>query len=169
MAVFGLLAGCEPAPSESTFTSISAADCMVPTEAIVASYKQRDLGVQQCPAPDGWELFVVSSDANSWIELRRGNVSWSAEDAIVYQTPIGNFPSVGGSLPLEWRRGMSGAEALILPVAAQDPADDKSRIARLFVVRLEPSGACLVGRVVTQDEAQRLADAHEACPATKAP
>lgn len=162
-----LLSGCDTTVAESTYTSIEPAQCSAPEAAIESAFKERDLGVQRCPAPGDWMLLLVSSDANSWIELRRDAVIWSAEEPIVYQSPIGNFPGVTRSIPLEWRSGSTGVRALILPIVAQDPKDGISRITRLFVVRLEPNPPCLLARVETQEEARRIADSDVACPAAQ--
>ncbi len=162
-----LLSGCDTTVFESTYTSIDPAQCSAPDSVIENAFKERDLGVQRCPAPGDWMLLLVSSDANSWIELRRDTVTWSAEESIVYQSPIGNFPGVTRSIPLEWRSGSAGVRALILPIAAQDPKDGISRITRLFVVRLGPNPPCVLARVEIQEQARRIADSDAACPAAQ--
>ena len=48
-------------------------------------------------------------------------------------------------------------------VEAQKRADPVQRLWRLFVVRLDPERACVIGRVTTQEAARRLADGRLAC------
>ncbi len=162
-----LVAGvaCGPAPSVAT-TSIRESDCRPPAAAIAAPFDGKALGVQQCPGASGWDVLVVSSDANSWIELRSGTTSWSAEDAIVYDMPIGLFPNVPGDAPLEWRSAGGDLRALLFTVSAQDPADAETRLRRVFVVRFAADGpACLLGRTSPIDDARALADGDSTCPA----
>ncbi len=156
--------GCARAEADSVFTSIRDGDCMPPAKEIAAPYAARDLGVRQCPAPDGWRLLLVSSDANTWIDLAGPGVTWSGERAIVYESPVGNFPSVGGSRAVEWRRdGRRQPTALIFRVTGQDPETLRTHRSMLYVVRVRPDGACLLGRAATNEEARRLADSGKGC------
>ncbi len=161
LSVLGLVAEA----ADSVYTSIRRADCNAPSAEVAREFAERDLGVQACPAPDDWHLLFVASNANSWLELRRGQLAWSTEDALVYQRPIGMFANVGGSPVVEWRRDAQGQpRALIFRVVAQDPTDPVKRVARLFVVRLDPDGPCVIGRVTTNQAARALADGPAACP-----
>jgi hypothetical protein len=165
--VVALLActGCEAgASADSVFTSLRDAECAAPATAIAAPYAARDLGVQECPAPPGWRVLVVASDANTWVDLSGPGVTWSGERAIVYEMPIGLFPGVDDATPVEWRRNRRGEPtAAIVRVVAQDPVTLTTPQARLFVVRLTASGACVIGRVATGDEARGLADGSRQC------
>ena len=145
--------------STSVYTSIQRSDCRPPPPSLAKPFIDKDLGVQECPAPDGWRLLFVSSQSNSWLEVHGPDVRWSGERDIVYETPIGLFPNVGGVPVIEWRRDDGGrVRALIFRVMAQDPRDPVRRISRLFVVGLEPNAPSLIGRVSTNDAARRLAD-----------
>lgn len=155
------------AAATAIHTSIRRADCAPPPPEIVAEFREGDLGVQQCPAPDGWRLLFVASHANSWLELRRDDFRWSSEEAVVYDRPIGLFPNVGGSPVVEWRRNARGTvDALIFRVTAQDPGNPVKHVSRLFVVRLG-GGPCVIGRVITNEAARRLADGPTTCGASK--
>ncbi len=163
-AVLGVLGQAAQA-ADGVYTSIQRADCTAPPPDIASDFVERDLGVQECPAPDDWHLLFVASNANSWLELRRGKLAWSTEDALVYQRPIGMFANVGGSPVVEWRRDAQGRlKALIFRVVAQDSTDPVKRVSRLFVVRLDPDGPCVLGRVTTNQAARALADDPTACP-----
>ena len=152
-----------PAETGSVFTSIRTSDCTAPSAADAAAYAARDLGVQQCPAPNGWRLLLVSSDANSWIDLTGPRLTWSGEKPIVYESPIGNFPSVDDS-PIEWRRDDRGQfRSLIFRVSAQDPETLETRRSMVFVLRLQQDAACVIGRVATDGEARTLADSGKGC------
>ena len=149
---------------DSVYTSIRPAECAAPAVEVAAPYAARHLGVQQCPAPAGWLLLVVASDENTWIDLTGQGFTWSGEKAIVYESPIGNFPSVGAPATVEWRRdNRSRPIALIFRVTAQDRDDLDRRPSTLYVVRLERNGACVIGRAASNDEARRLADGGAGC------
>jgi hypothetical protein len=163
-ALASLLAALVPDANHSTYTSTRPADCAPAPDDVVAAFKARDLGVQQCGAAHGWRLFVVASDSNTWLELRSDAATWSSEEAVVYQTPIGLFPSAGGAGQVEWRhRPDQTPIALIFRVTAQQESVPRRRVSRLFVVRLEPQRACLIGRARTNDEARHLADSAKTC------
>lgn len=150
--------------ADSIYTSIRRADCRLPPPELHRRFTDDDLGVQECPAPEGWLLLFVASHANSWLELRRHDFRWSGEHDIVYDRPIGLFPNVGGSPAVEWRRDVQGRpRALIFRVVAQDPANPAKRISRLFVVRLGQDAACVIGRVTTSEAARTLADSPLVC------
>jgi hypothetical protein len=152
------------AESDSIYTSIRPADCAPPAADVASPYAAAHLGVQQCPAPAGWRLLVVASDENTWIDLAGPGVAWSGEKPIVYESPIGNFPSVGAPATVEWRRDNRGRPvALIVRVTAQDRESLEKRLSTLYVVRLQRSGACVIGRAATNDEARRLADGGAVC------
>jgi hypothetical protein len=151
--------------SESIYTPIGREACRAPPPEVADDFVRRDLGVQECPAPDGWRLLFVSSDPHSWLELRRGTLVWSAEDAVVYDLPIGLMPNVGGASVVEWRRNAAGEpSALIFRVVAQDRKDAGRSVSRLLVVRLDPPGPCLLGRAATNEAARALADGPGVCP-----
>jgi hypothetical protein len=152
------------AEADSLYTSIRPADCTVPPKEIAAPYTARDLGAQQCPAPNGWRLLLVASDANTWIDLAGPGVTWSGERPIVYESPIGNFPSVGASPTVEWRRdGRGRPTALIFRVTAQDRDKLEAHRSMLYVVRLQHDGACAIGRTASNEEARALADSGKGC------
>ena len=152
------------AAPDSVSTSLREADCTPPPPEIAAPYTDRDLGVQQCPAVPGWRLLLVSSDANTWVDVRGPAVTWSGERAIVYDMPIGLFPNVDAAGGVEWRRnGQGEPTALMVRVVAQDREILTTQQSRLFVVRLTRTGACVIGRVATQLDARALADGDRNC------
>jgi hypothetical protein len=156
--------GAERSAHRSTYTSTRPVDCSPPSEDVAASFAARGLTGQECPAVNSWRLFVVSSESNAWIELRRGAASWSSEEPVVYDSPIGQFPAAGGAGRVEWRLTEGGtAVALIFRVTARMDDDPQRSRSRLFVVRLEATRACLLGRVVTNQQARALADAPSTC------
>jgi hypothetical protein len=161
--VAGAITACRPTPAVSRQTALSADACRAPAPGDRQAF-QADLGVQECPGLDGWRVFFVSSQEHSWIALQQDAVSWSAERAIVYEDPIGQFPGVDDTVPLEWRvDGGGDAVALIVTVKAQTPSDVPAAVSRQFVVRLERQRACLLGREPTAESARRLADSSRQC------
>lgn len=165
VAVAAACSGCAArAIPDSVYTSLRENDCHPPPQQIAAPYTQRDLGVQQCPAPQGWQLLLVSSDANTWVEIRDADLTWSGERPIVYETPIGLFPSVDTATGVEWRRdGRGRLTAMIVRVLAQDRETLTTQQSRMFVVRVMPGGACLLDRAATTAEARALADGDRGC------
>jgi hypothetical protein len=143
-AVLSLLGTVIEAATDSVYTSIERAACGAPSPELASEFAAHDLGVQECPAPNDWHLLFVASNANSWLELRRGNLAWSTEDALVYEGPIGMFPNVGGSPLVEWRQDALGQpHALIFRVVAQEPVHPVKQVSRLFVVRLKKMAPAL--------------------------
>ena len=160
-----LVAACACAASPTgVTTSIRESDCSTPPADVKARFEEKELGVQRCPGAYGWDVLVVSSDANSWIELRSPATSWSSESAIVYDMPIGLFPGVHSDAPLEWRSNRGEPTALLFTVSAQDPDDAETRLTRVFVVRFgDDVPVCLIGRASSPAEARTLADSDRRC------
>lgn len=151
--------------STSVTTSIREGDCSAPAAELKARFADKDLGVQQCPGARGWNVLVVSSDANSWIELRSATMSWSSEVPIVYEMPIGLFPGVQSDAPVEWRSDGDNLRAMLFTVSAQDPADADTRLRRVYVARFTEDGhVCIIGREATIDAARTVADSDTSCP-----
>ena len=153
-------------PPSIVSTSIRESDCAEAPGDVRQRFDAKDLGVQQCDGALGWRVLVVSSDENSWIELRSASASWSSEESVAYQDRIGLFPSVDSESPLEWRvASRGGPTALLFRVTAQDPGDAETRVARVFVARIEQDGrVCVIGREPTIEQARTLADSDRACP-----
>jgi hypothetical protein len=157
--------GCQTRQAPATFqTRIGEKDCVQPSPEIAAAYTARDLGVQQCHAPHDWRLLLVSSDANTWIDINGPGLTWSSERPIVYESPIGNFPSVDSSPPVEWRIDDRGRPvAVMFRVTAQDSKNPEAHLSRFYVVRLAEGAGCVVGRVATVEEARTLAESSPSC------
>jgi len=154
-------------PPVSVFTSLREAECEPPAADVQAKFDASDLGVQQCGGVDGWRVLYVSSDANSWIELRAASASWSFEDAVIYERPIGLFPGVSSETPLEWRvHPRRGPTALLFTVNAQNKDDAEGRVSEVYVVRIAGTKACLIGREASATAARTLADGPAACPSS---
>lgn len=152
------------ASPDSVYTSLGMSDCTAAAPEVAAPYARRDLGVQQCPALPGWRLLLVSSDENTWADVRGAGVEWSGERPIVYDMPIGLFPSIDTGTNVEWRRDPRGTlTAIIVRVAAQDRDALTAQQSRMFVVRVTPTGACVIGRVATAADARMLADSSRGC------
>ena len=120
--------------------------------------------MQQCPAPDDWRLLLVSSDENTWIDLTGPGVTWSGERPIVYESPIGNFPSVGVPPTVEWRRdGRGRLAAMIVGVTAQNRETFKTDRSAFYVVRLLANTVCVIGRAASSEEGRLIADSSKGC------
>ena len=161
-----IVAACTPAPT-TVLTSLRESDCTLPAPDVQEQFASSELGVQQCGEVQGWQVLLVSSDTNSWIELRSPDGKWSSENVVVYEQPIGLFPGVATAQPLEWRVDPDrGPTALLFTVNAQDSRDGETRISRVFVARFEGDRVCLIGREGTIDLARTLAAGPTACPAS---
>jgi hypothetical protein len=148
---------------KSQYTSIAIQDCWVPPASLKSSFEARGVSVQECPALEGWRLFVVSSDAHSWIEIAHGSHLWSSEDQVVYRNEFGHFPNLGAER-VEWRRKQGGIPvALIFRVSAQDPAASATgsgarNVSRLFVIGFQGNNVRFCGTARTNEEARVLSD-----------
>lgn len=149
--------------AESLYTSIKSGDCQKPSASIAAFYESRGLTAEECKAVEGWRLFVVSSDARSWLELARERTLWSTEDQVVHRNEFGNFPNIG-SEKVEWRMTKTHSPAsLIFRITAQDPANVDKNLSRLFVVGIKNNIPLLCGVVRTNKEARALAEDTSSC------
>lgn len=155
-----------PAPAKapaSEYSPLRPQDCAPPPADLLPRYRDRGLSAQECPGRFGYRLFVVSSDANSWIELEKAGVFWSSEQAIVYAKPIGQFPGIAEDSKAEWRLDGNGQpSALIVRVNALDPAlsaqDARAKISRLYVFRLGTGQPCHLGTATGNRQARQMAD-----------
>jgi hypothetical protein len=165
VAALIVCSGCNGrAASDSVYTSLRESDCHAPPQEIAAPYQRRDLGVQECPAFPEWRLLLVSSDANSWVDVSSPGVAWSGERAIVYEQPIGLFSGVDAGTDVEWRRTSRGElTAIIVRLLAQDREALTAQQSRRLVVRVTRTAACVIGRVATAADARALADSTRAC------
>jgi hypothetical protein len=145
--------------AEAIETPIDQQGCWTADPETVAAYTRRGLGVQECPAPTGYRLFLVSSDARSWVDVRSAGsgTTWSGENSVVYDSPIGNFPNVAGDT-VEWRLESGRAKALIFKVVAQGRAEPSQTLSALYVVGLGSENIWLAGRAATIGEARLVAD-----------
>ncbi len=113
-----------PSPSQMQ-TSLSEKACRRPSPATRASYSGRGLGVVHCPAPKGFTLLLVSSDAHSWIDLIHEKATWSSEKAVVYRPNPGMFPNVVGHIT--WlKKKDNGVSGIVFSVASQDDSGKTS-------------------------------------------
>jgi hypothetical protein len=151
-----LVAGAVALPSAtlaepvSTYTSVQQKDCKTVRKAAAG---EGEWVVTQCRGHDGWEVFVDYDDAREALRLRRGGKE--------YRLPHGvsTFNSLGPRV--EWRspKKKAPATALIFRVTWKDLHTKKPR-ARLVVVRLAPTGACVVGTVDAHASAMNLRARH---------
>lgn len=159
------ICACSPAISgtESLYTSIKSGDCQKPSASIIAFYESRGLTAEECKAVGGWRLFVVSSDARSWLELARERTLWSSEEQVVTRNEFGNFPNIG-SEKVEWQMTKTHSPtSLIFRIAAQDPANIDKSLSRLFVIGIRNNTPNLCGVVKTNKEARALAEDISSC------
>jgi hypothetical protein len=163
--------GAEPS---SLYTPISASVCAAPSPELAKQYAARKLAVEECPAPPPYRLFVVSSDARSWVDLRRNNRTWSTEQRVVYSREVlalGQFPNVAGSEVAEWRLNAHGKPlALIVRLRLAAPPSAEARgaasISRLLVIGLSEDAACDLGLASSNGGARQLAEKSPGtCPA----
>ncbi|ACH39786.1 hypothetical protein Gbem_2782 [Citrifermentans bemidjiense Bem] len=154
--------------AESIYTSLKEEDCHNPPLAISAAYDADDLTVQECAAPKGWRLFVVSSEERSWVDISRGSFLWSTERAVVYENSFGLFPNVGSAVA-EWMVAGDGRlSSLIFRISAQDPnlpvaGGNVRRVSRLLVIDLRDKEPTSCGLAKTNQEARNLAARGRLC------
>ncbi len=136
---------------ESSYVSLADDNCFQPPGDTRHLYSNRGLGVVECRMKNmAMRLFVVSSEARSWIDIAVGDKLWSTEDPIVYapENQFGFFPNVGVT-PVEFVVTRKQVPVgLIFRVTAQDPNQQEqgsSNISRLFVFGFRKEGVCFLG------------------------
>ncbi|WP_374495519.1 hypothetical protein [Zoogloea sp.] len=113
-----------PSPNQIQ-TSLSERACRRPSPSIRTSYAKRGLGVVRCPAPKGFTLLLVSSDAHSWIDLIHGKSTWSSEQAVVYRPNPGMFPNIAGNVT--WLKDTENrVKGIVFSVVSEDEEGKKS-------------------------------------------
>jgi len=168
LALAAAAACAAPRPAERLVTGIEPADCRMPEPAVASLYKGAGVGVEECPAPAGYRLFLVSSDARSWLDLGRDGSIWTTEEPVAYGDAPGLFPNVAGST-VAWRLGPGGApRALIFRVLARDPAQPEgtrgeATLMRRIVIGLGDDRPCLIGVAASEEDARALADRRASC------
>jgi hypothetical protein len=136
---------------------VAARDACGAAPAFDAAYRARGLSVQECPGSNGYKVLVVSSDERSWVDLVRADGTvWSAEEPVVYDRPIGQFPNVDPT-SLAWIPSSGLPTALVFKVTAEQFDEPEQRIERWYVVRVQPPPTALVGRAQSAEEARALA------------
>ena len=163
-----LALACSAAPPASVVTPLQPTACMTADAAVRAEFARRNLGVTECPGVKPWRVLFVSSDENSWIELRTPGGRWSSEDDVVYRGRVGNFPRVADGTPLEWRVTPGASPtAVIFRVVGQKPDDPTMPVSVFYVARLEHDRACVLGRESSVDAARAVADGPRTCASTE--
>jgi hypothetical protein len=155
-----LFSGCDPAVSgeESVYTSVKSGECKSLTKIAAGSFEARGLTAEECDGVKGWRVFVVSSDARSWLEFGRDSNLWSSEEQVVYKNEFGNFPNIGAE-KIEWRLdGNGNPVAVIFRIAAQDPQQTGRNLSRLFVVGFQDQAPYFCGTAKDNQAARALAD-----------
>lgn len=106
----------------------------------------------------GYRLFLVSSEERSWLDIRGRDANWSAEQVVVYDHPIGNFPNVGGTKVVEWQRCPGDRNwTLTFRVRAQSADNANHSVSALYVVALGGGDIALAGRATTNAQARKVA------------
>lgn len=159
-----LLAQARPGVGEVVRTSLSPQACEALPPALVEPYRRRGLGVQRCPAPAGYVLRLVSSDANAWLEVIHGGLHWSAERVVVYRPYPGQFPVTTGTVT--WLRSARGGwDGLVFQVASWD--EEQHRHVHYFALKAgDGHGPCLLGIFSRLDEALVRVKAQGTCVAS---
>jgi len=160
--------------NKSEYVSLKADFCRPPAAAVRKNYLARGLTVSECPTKITvqslpLQLFIVSTDERSWLDIVLGNTIWSTEEEIIYEkeNQFGHFPNIGNA-PAEIRMNSAGGAGLIFRVTAQNSdlkssTSGSSNVSRLFVVGFRDSGVCFLGLVRDNILARILLDSNEAC------
>lgn len=166
--VIGAISSCHgvvthPTQPERVETSLD--ESCVPVRGTAAvRYAAKDLGAVLCPSPPGVDLWLVSSDANSWLDIGMGNKLWSSEEVVVYRPGAGMFPNVTGRVV--WLRDTAGNwQGLVFGVVAQD---EEGREHFSYVgVNIDGGRVCAVGIFASQSEAELSLRAGRSCNGEK--
>jgi hypothetical protein len=154
----------------SVSTPITSKWCSKPIDSIVTVLTESADFALECPAPNGWRLFIIGTEDRSWIGIAKGRSYWTTEDEVIQpdRNYFGDGPSVMGGESVEWRISKSNTpNALIFSVFAQDPKSaapaQLHTISRFFVVDLTTGAARFCGMVKTRKEAIAKGDYPAAC------
>lgn len=153
--------------AEPIYTSVKEMDCKKLSNPIQKIYESQGLAVDECPAIDGWRLFVVGSEERSWIDLSKGEAIWSTSQQVVYsnKNQFGYFPNINSekASKVEWQTDLNKrAIGLIFRIFTVNGAVDK-QMSRLFVIRLTESTPYFCGMANSNEEARKLADNLQMC------
>lgn len=159
---------------KTEYISLKPNSCKAPEEFVYDYYSSRGLVVSECSTntkvqSTPLQLFVVSTDERSWIDLAIGNTIWSSEEEIVYEkeNQFGYFPNVGNA-KAELRISPVGAVGLIFRITAQSPDQQLSnskfsKVSRLFVISFRDSSVCFLGFTHNNTAARNLLDSNATC------
>lgn len=168
ICLVGGMASAGPPLLKSQYTSIKSADCKKVAAPMAEAFHSRGLEAEECPAPKGWRLFVVSTNERSWLEIAYERSLWTTEEEVVYNNQFGHFPNIGADR-IEWRVTKSGTPvALIFRIAAQDPdkpaiGADARTLSRLFVIGLAEGIPRFCGIAKSNQDARNMADNQATC------
>lgn len=144
----------------SSYSSIKVSDCHNLSQSEDEHAEIR----AQCPSHAGWQVFTLSNDERSWLELARNNQHWTTLTEVLNTTQAGQFAGLGSD-KLEWRAPTvtAAANALIFRLSGQDPDHNDKRLSALVVLKLSATGPQFCGVAKSNQAAQELADKPDAC------
>ncbi len=153
------MATLELACATSTYTSVVEKDCRSVPSLDAGRKVASGTGdnVFECSAPEGLRLFLVDSSSGSWYGIEWKGKTYSFENAVVYDRPPGNFPSVGKGGKVEWLLENGMPAGMIFRVNYQDK-DAKGNFSLLFTVDLRGTEPVIRGLSPTNWAARRLFD-----------
>jgi hypothetical protein len=148
-------------------TSVKTDACHSSSAAMTEEFNKRDLAAKQCPAVENWSLFVVYSEALSWVEIARDQRLWSTQNQVAIQSQLGRDPHVSSD-GVRWLPGQGAVHTLMFNMEAQEdptPNGPGKRVTRYAIVKLEGSEPVFCGFAKSEEEAKKLADNRETCTA----
>lgn len=149
-----------PTGFQSVYTSLEFDDCFTLNLSTWYADEPVDFLTQECPALQGYQVFITGGDLRYWLVLERAGVRFVFRDDVA-QALGGAFPYVSGSV-LEWRFLWADdvtpqLVALIYRMTRQNPQTFEDTPA-LVVLRMTGESPCLLGVAESNVVARALAD-----------
>jgi hypothetical protein len=133
-------------------------NCLPPDKQLEIFYANKDLSAASCYQFGGWEVLAVSSDSNSWLDLKNGNKVYSTERAVVYDAADKEFPNLAdGKMEVHIKK--TAISGIIFRVAYGETL--KGSI--LHSIRLDAGGAYYCGKSNSNEKARALLAGGASC------
>jgi hypothetical protein len=157
--VSGLASQAQAAPDRIE-TPVRERQCRNPPEIEGRYYNQQGLGALRCPAPPGYEILLVSSPTQQWLDISGPTHTWSSERLIRQQKLPGGAPRMGG--PVSWlAQSPERWQGLVFLLYSQD---EQYRYHEAYVaVSLGDGGICPLGVFPFRREAENAVRQGQAC------
>jgi hypothetical protein len=157
----------------SDYTSIASKDCHSINDLERKYYinhglslKKDDHGVRvvKCQSYQELSVCLISSDDDSWIDIKKNGEVFSTERLVLMESELGFNPYIG-SEKLEWRTDSKNKEDtfIIVRISAQNKKNQLIKNSKLYILKLNKSQWYFCGSANTNQDARALIVNSEKC------